>query len=158
MSNSEATYLKGQIASRYEVDAETGCWNWTGRRASKGHGLVNGANSHPMYAHKAAFIASGRKLPSRGYGLRHKCGNKLCVNPDHITLREYKTVTAKAITVESVYGSVCRQGHIARAVDVANELELDTDVATLEEIELLLEDPNHFAPTVRDGKKFYQAI
>jgi hypothetical protein len=67
---------------RFQVDASTGCWNWTGRRNSEGYGLYLVANVR-VYAHRASYEAAHGSIPN-GHEIHHVCANKRCVNPAHL--------------------------------------------------------------------------
>lgn len=59
----------------FEVDAETGCWNWQ-------RGL-NKAGYPWGYAHRRFYERLVGEIPE-GYDIHHRCKNRLCVNPDHL--------------------------------------------------------------------------
>jgi hypothetical protein len=70
-----------QIHDRYEVDAETGCWNWTGYKDASGYGRVLiGAE---RFAHRYVYRTLKGRI-SDGMDLDHLCRNRSCVNPDHL--------------------------------------------------------------------------
>ncbi len=62
------------------------CWIWKGSVSSQGYGKlrVDGKN---ILAHQIGWQIGWRLLGNTGCRgkthLRNKCGNKLCVNPDH---------------------------------------------------------------------------
>lgn len=60
-----------------------GCWQWCGTDNGHGYGLVwDGHQS--MAAHRYVWLTL-RVEPIDGLVLHHECGNKGCVNPDHLT-------------------------------------------------------------------------
>lgn len=68
--------------SWYEVDEQTGCWNW------KGHTLRGyGHSTRPGYgstlAHRISYQRRYGKLGMSTH-VHHMCENTLCVNPDHL--------------------------------------------------------------------------
>lgn len=65
-------------------DLETGCTNWPHGKNGNGYGKIR-HNGRSEYAHRAAWLMSGRKIPE-GMVLDHICRNRLCVNPDHLEL------------------------------------------------------------------------
>lgn len=66
-------------------DDITGCIEWNGYVNSNGYGKVSFLNK-PRQAHAVAWeLANGEDIPS-GNETRHMCDNKLCVNPDHLTV------------------------------------------------------------------------
>jgi hypothetical protein len=63
----------------YEASSETGCWIWTGLIDNRGYGRV-GDNT---LAHRKQYrLVIGPILD--GKSLHHLCGNRRCVNPDHL--------------------------------------------------------------------------
>lgn len=67
----------------WSYDASTGCWPWM-RGTNRGYGVVwFGGKAHK--AHRVVFEMANGAIPS-GLHLHHKCENRACVNPDHVTL------------------------------------------------------------------------
>lgn len=56
------------------------CWLWTGLVDSKGYGVFNSYRSHrlSLLIYKNIWASSQHVL--------HSCNNKLCVNPDHLSI------------------------------------------------------------------------
>lgn len=66
------------------TDGNGGCWIWEGNVSNNGYGRVTllGVN---FLAHRVSYeLYMG--LISEDKGVLHKCGNKLCVNPEHLYL------------------------------------------------------------------------
>ena len=86
-------YIKGhqhyKSHAHYLVD-ESGCWVWQRAVNSSGYGhlYVDGVHkyAHVHYWEQAnsESAESGRLITSSQ--VHHTCGNKLCVNPDHLEL------------------------------------------------------------------------
>lgn len=71
----------------YEVDPETGCWNWTGPTYKSGHGFISEKDVHRQ-AHRFVWERVVGPIPE-GIVLDHHnpdfgCKNKRCVNPEHL--------------------------------------------------------------------------
>lgn len=118
------------------------CWIWEGRTASLGHGLVSFRGVR-YAAHTVAVCLNDPKVEnfSRAYGLiiNRTCRNKLCVNPDHLSLIErtnfdfsksveirrklhpglYKMTEEKALEAIELKASGLLQKHVARMLEVS---------------------------------------
>jgi hypothetical protein len=64
----------------YEVNPETGCWNWTGPQDGHGYGFISVRNKH-VAAHRFVYEQVVGPIPE-GLEMDHVCRNTLCVNPD----------------------------------------------------------------------------
>jgi hypothetical protein len=77
--------------ARSKRDDETGCWVWTNRTARGGghnrgglYGMSSRVGTHtPIGAHVLAYESLVGPIPS-GHEVDHKCGNTVCVNPEHL--------------------------------------------------------------------------
>ncbi|UAW07638.1 hypothetical protein JJDCOOPL_00008 [Salmonella phage STP-SP1] len=81
--------IRSRLLAGYEVDYN-GCWNWKGATAS-GYGVIvlnrKVAAEHGVgrnyQTHRASYEIHHGPIPE-GNVVRHKCDNKLCLNPDHL--------------------------------------------------------------------------
>jgi hypothetical protein len=71
-----------RFLSKVERDP-SGCWNWTGRLDDNGYGRF-WLNRTNVYAHRASYAFSHGAIES-GTVVHHRCANRSCVNPDHLT-------------------------------------------------------------------------
>lgn len=92
--------IRERFFDRFEIDKETGCWNWKGTNGPAGYGYIAGLLDgqrvakigKPILAHRASWILHFGPIPEiegsghHGTVIRHKCDNRRCVNPDHLEL------------------------------------------------------------------------
>ncbi len=67
----------------YRVESETGCWIWLQGKTGSGYGATKGTVSDSEPAHRVFYERLVGPIPS-GRELHHCCGNRRCVNPDHL--------------------------------------------------------------------------
>ncbi len=64
------------------VETSEGCWRWTGPLHP--YGLVSTRGRGRMRAHVFSWEYHNRREVSSGKIVRHLCGNKACVRPEHL--------------------------------------------------------------------------
>jgi hypothetical protein len=69
----------------YRIDSDTGCWVWQRALSGPAHSRygVLKRNGKRIKAHRFYFEKFKGQIPD-GLYMDHLCGNKLCVNPDHL--------------------------------------------------------------------------
>jgi len=78
-----------------KVDGEDGCWVWTGSVTS-GYGKIK-HNNRTFYAHRMSYtLFKGEPEPDTV--IHHKCANKLCVNPSHLTATTHHENIAEGLS------------------------------------------------------------
>lgn len=73
-------------------DPDSGCWLWRGQISNSGYGriMLSGADGRAMEsAHRASYLTFVGPIPD-GTFVRQSCGNRLCINPEHLEVLEEK--------------------------------------------------------------------
>lgn len=67
----------------YDVDPETGCWNWSKTLTSNGYGVIKKQGFRQLMAHRFIYQRERGPVPDH-LDMDHLCRNRACVNPDHL--------------------------------------------------------------------------
>jgi len=80
--------LQQKLKQQTIIQNDTGCWIWQGQLANSGHGKLKiqlDCTLKMVSAEYASYIAFLGEVPERHLVKQH-CGNRLCVNPEHLEL------------------------------------------------------------------------
>lgn len=82
--------LQAQLKQWSNVNPESGCWEWQGQLSNSGRGRLMIADeelggTRTVSAEDASYIAFFGEIPAK-HLVRQTCGNRLCINPEHLEL------------------------------------------------------------------------
>ena len=83
------TYKQQKVQNMTSLDNKTGCWIWRGQISNSGYGRVmemqDNRRTKMVSAQTASYHAFIGQVPD-GHLVKQRCGNRLCVNPEHLEL------------------------------------------------------------------------
>lgn len=104
--------LLDRLESKYVVDANSGCWTWTGATANKRdkwlYGIIS-VNRKLKMAHRVMYELKVGEIPE-GLQLDHLCRNTRCINPAHLEPVTAKENIARSVNFQSSK-TRCVNGH-----------------------------------------------
>lgn len=84
--HTDQTANRQRLLTTVAKDPDSGCWLWRGQISNTGYGriMLSGPQGRSMEsAHRASYLAFVGPIPDRNL-VRQTCGNRLCVNPEHL--------------------------------------------------------------------------
>lgn len=85
---------------RNHVERKNGCWIWTGPKSwnpkypSRTYGYITLERSK-VSARRASYLAFGIEPPMGNHVVGCTCGERLCVNPKHLFLKDKLKTTGR---------------------------------------------------------------
>lgn len=79
-------------------EPNSGCWIWEKCLKANGYGLMKRSTYGEAYAHRYAWRSTNNwSVIPTNMVIMHKCDNRACVNPDHLTIGTHKDNTQDSI-------------------------------------------------------------
>jgi hypothetical protein len=73
-----------RVYSNHTVNKDTSCWIWNGHTFNSGYGCLK-VFGKMKSTHRLSYELYYGKIPE-GKEVKHACDNKLCINPEHLSV------------------------------------------------------------------------
>jgi len=93
MLNTRQELNRQRLLGSAAIDPDSGCWLWRGQISNSGFGRImfSTKNGRAMEsAHRASYLTFIGPIPD-GTLIRQSCGNRLCINPQHLEAIQEKS-------------------------------------------------------------------
>ena len=87
--NQEMTEKQKSLFEMTQLLDDSGCWIWQGQVSNSGYGRTKIRNTDKTLKMVSAQSASYQHFIAEvpdGYLVKQSCGNRLCINPQHLVL------------------------------------------------------------------------
>lgn len=109
--------IRAKVVARFlatvEPVTESGCWIWHGKSGTGGYGQVHiyGARASTQ-AHRLSYELFVGCI-QHGLQIHHKCGVRLCVNPEHLQAMTGKenNLLSNSMSANNARKTQCNSGH-----------------------------------------------
>ena len=85
----EMTAKQKRLFESAQLLDDSGCWIWQGQISNSGYGRTNvrleNGSVKMLSAQAASYTAFFSDIPT-GNLVKQSCGNRLCINPEHLEL------------------------------------------------------------------------
>lgn len=101
-----------QRFKKYVNKKDDGCWFWNGYKDKDGYGIFTLLRKRRK-AHRVSWYAVNGMIKD-GYVIHHKCKNRSCVNPSHlsqVSKRENSLSQSKGVGAINAAKTHCKNGH-----------------------------------------------
>lgn len=110
------TPLIATIYGRCTIEGE--CWNW------QGAGITPTMRVNQRTSSVRQFIFKDQGIDTGGKVATYRCGNSLCVNPDHMHLITRKALQKRTVKTTRYTSTVLRRSKIAEQARARSKLSL----------------------------------
>ena len=102
--------IEERIWQRFEVDRQTGCWNWTGAISAGSYGSIY-YEGRMQKAHRVIWRLERGEIPD-GLQIDHLCRNRRCINPDHLeVVTQSENLRRSPLMDRNSHRTHCIRGH-----------------------------------------------
>lgn len=99
--NSKEGLIDASVVKKFwekvQRSEKSGCWTWAGSTDQEGFGRIRVKSAEKrvdLIAHRVSWFIHRGPVPE-GMSVLHSCGNRGCVNPDHLLLGSRKDISRK---------------------------------------------------------------
>jgi hypothetical protein len=78
-----------RLLTKCQGNGNGSCWTWTGAVDPDGYPKMFYAGAN-RFAHRLSYALFNGALPPK-QTVHHKCGNRSCINPDHLSLLSHES-------------------------------------------------------------------